>query len=82
MGSGDIQGYIIEKRDVDMRIWMTAAEISGSLTTGTVNGLREDSTYEFRVCAVNKAGQGAPSDPVLLERSKLVILLLLSMHVL
>lgn len=79
-GCGTIERYVIEKRDIDMRIWMTAAQVPGTDTIGTVRSLREDSTYEFRVCAVNRKGQGFPSDSVLLERSKSNFYGILCMH--
>ena len=32
-------------------------------TNYTATNLEQNKPYEFRVCAVNKAGNGAPSDP-------------------
>lgn len=41
---------------------MKGAEVPGDQLSGTVPGLKENSQYEFRVKAVNKAGPGEPSD--------------------
>ena len=57
-----ITSYVIEKRS-KFGIWEKAVEIPGSQTKGTVPGLKEGEEYEFRVIAVNKAGNGDPSDP-------------------
>ena len=55
-----ITGYVIEKRD-DSGRWVKAAEIKGDTPKGKVENLDEGETYEFRVRAVNDAGQSDPS---------------------
>ncbi|KRF85408.1 twitchin isoform X27 [Drosophila virilis] len=61
-GGSPISGYIIEKRDKYSPNWEPCAEIDGDVTSGHVSDLIEGVKYEFRVRAVNKAGQGVPSD--------------------
>lgn len=60
-GGSPITGYIIEKRP-RFGQWEKAVEIPGNQTKGTVPDLVEGQEYEFRVIAVNKGGQGEPSE--------------------
>jgi len=60
-GGGRIDGYLIEKREVGTDDWMPASR--GQLvkcTMANVTHLKEDHDYEFRVIAVNPAGNSAP----------------------
>ena len=57
-----ITAYIIEKKS-RYGIWEKASEVPGSQTQARVPNLTEDEEYEFRIIAVNKAGNGEPSDP-------------------
>lgn len=43
--------------------WVEAAVVPADQTTASIKGLKEGHTYQFRVKAINKAGQSAPSDP-------------------
>ncbi|XP_058812494.1 twitchin isoform X4 [Topomyia yanbarensis] len=61
-GGSPITGYIIEKKDKYSPIWEKALETSSPAATATVGGLVEGNEYQFRVIAVNKAGQSDPSD--------------------
>lgn len=60
-GGAPITAYIIEKKDQSSTKWTKAAEIPGNKTEGTVPDLIEGQKYQFRVRAVNKAGQSKPS---------------------
>ncbi|XP_058467261.1 twitchin isoform X5 [Malaya genurostris] len=61
-GGSPITGYIIEKKDKYSPIWEKALETSTPAATATVGGLVEGNEYQFRIIAVNKAGQSDPSD--------------------
>lgn len=64
-GGSPITGYVIERCDKadDKGLWEKAATVSGRDTKSCkVEDLIENEEYAFRVCAVNKAGKGAPSD--------------------
>ncbi|GAB6028905.1 hypothetical protein CHUAL_004704 [Chamberlinius hualienensis] len=63
-----IDKYLIEKRDIEMRVWVMAAEVNGDETCCVVRNLREDSTYEFRISAINRHGQGQASAVFPLQR--------------
>ncbi|EJW78469.1 hypothetical protein WUBG_10622 [Wuchereria bancrofti] len=43
--------------------WEYAEEVPADQTTTTINHLKEGATYQFRVKAINKAGESTPSDP-------------------
>jgi titin len=59
-GGSDITAYVVEYRKKDASTWSV---FSSSVTSSkaTVTRLSKDTTYEFRVAAVNSAGQGAYS---------------------
>lgn len=61
-GGAAIEKYVIEKK-MENGDWQYAEEVPGEQTTATVNHLKEGTTYQFRVKAINKAGESAPSDP-------------------
>ncbi|MPC46234.1 Twitchin [Portunus trituberculatus] len=62
-GGAYIQGYIVEKRIVGDLAWSRASHAMVKDTTYRVINLTEHQEYEFRVAAVNAAGQGPWSDP-------------------
>lgn len=43
-------------------IWEKALETTSPKPTAIVNGLIEGNEYQFRVIAINNAGQSVPSD--------------------
>ena len=55
--NGIITGYRLEYR-LPLDTTMTAAETAAVVTTATVTGLLPARTYEFRVVAINGAGEG------------------------
>lgn len=62
-GGAPITGYIIEKKERFAATWDVGAEIEGAKPEGKVTGLVKGRVYEFRVKAINKAGEGEPSEP-------------------
>ena len=58
-GGSPITGYIIEKQEPFSTRWTQVDKFTG--TSGTIGGLREGNEYQFRVIAINKAGNGKPS---------------------
>lgn len=61
-GGAPITSYIVEVKDKFGTNWQTGIEVPGDQLSATVPDLKENSQYEFRVRAVNKAGPGEPSD--------------------
>ena len=59
-GGSPITNYILEARDSKSYDWKQVAKLPSSTTRYTVNDLEEGETYDFRVSAVNKVGQGKP----------------------
>lgn len=69
-GGTPITDYIIEHKSSLLFRWAPIPKEATTATEHLVTGLKDKETYEFRVIAVNKAGQGKPSDsckPVLAE---------------
>ncbi|KAK7065507.1 Immunoglobulin like [Halocaridina rubra] len=62
-GGAPISHYIIERKDAFSSKWVKHCETKSDKCEGKVNDLSEGQTYQFRVKAVNKAGQSKPSDP-------------------
>lgn len=62
-GGSPITSYIVEKKDQNSSKWQKAVEIIGNKHEATVPDLIEGQKYQFRVRAVNKAGQSKPSEP-------------------
>lgn len=60
-GGGGIKGYIIEKKDVNTDKWVRVNQKPTSATIFNVPNLIEDREYEFRIFAVNEAGESRPS---------------------
>ncbi|XP_077902485.1 immunoglobulin superfamily member 22 isoform X3 [Ictidomys tridecemlineatus] len=62
-GGAPVLGYIVERRKKGSNLWVPVNKDPVQGTKYTVDGLLEDTEYEFRVIAVNKAGPGQPSMP-------------------
>lgn len=60
-GGRPVTGYIIEKREKGSPDWFKVNNYPSPDTKFTVPNLKEGTTYEFRVMAVNDAGPGKPS---------------------
>ncbi len=61
-GGSPITSYIVEKKDKYSSKWSKAAEFAGAKCEGRVKDLTENTVYQFRVRAVNKAGPSKPSE--------------------
>lgn len=61
-GGTPITGYIIEKKDKYSTMWEKALETDTAVPSAKVPGLIEGNEYQFRVIALNKAGQSEPSE--------------------
>ncbi|CAG2053028.1 unnamed protein product, partial [Timema podura] len=61
-GGSPIIGYIIEKKDKYSMMWEKTVETNVGTPQAVVHGLIEGNEYQFRVIAVNKAGQSEPGD--------------------
>lgn len=61
-GGAPITGYVIEYKEKFAKDWVKGIEVPADQLKGTCPKLKENSTYEFRVRAINKAGPGEPSD--------------------
>lgn len=59
-GGQELQGYVIEKMDVDTGRWVPAGEVGPNENAFTVDGLTPKKKYKFRVKAKNKDGESPP----------------------
>ena len=61
-GGSEVFNYVIEYRAEGAFKWRRATEDTIASTSYTLKGLEENTVYEFRVSAENKAGVGPSSD--------------------
>ncbi|VDQ00138.1 unnamed protein product [Trichobilharzia regenti] len=74
-GGGRIRGYIVEKREVGATNWSRCTPNPVLTLSHNIPNLIEDKTYEFRVMAVNDAGESEPAmidQPVCVKDPKAV----------
>ncbi|XP_030637314.1 myomesin-3 [Chanos chanos] len=67
-GASQVQGYFIERCEIGVGEWVRCNNTIQKICQYPVTALKENTFYQFRVCAVNQAGIGRPSkatDPVL-----------------
>lgn len=62
-GGSPITGYIVQKKEKGSPYWVNAVHVPAGQNSTTVPDLTEGQEYEFRVIAVNNAGQSEPSEP-------------------
>ena len=62
-GGSPITHYIVERKEPTSTRWIKAHKDDVKELTLKVEGLMEGKEYEFRVAAVNDAGQGPFSEP-------------------
>ncbi|NCY03712.1 MAG: fibronectin type III domain-containing protein, partial [Planctomycetia bacterium] len=63
-GGAAITDYVVEYKTTAAAVWTTFNDGVSSLTTATVTGLSNGTSYLFRVSAKNVAGTGAASEQV------------------
>lgn len=62
-GGSPLTEYIIQKKEKGSPYWVNALHSPARTTKATVPDLTEGQEYEFRIVAVNRAGQSEPSEP-------------------
>jgi len=60
-GGGRIIGYFVEKKDANSDNWSRINQTPTPATIFNVPNLIEDREYDFRVFAVNEAGESKPA---------------------
>ena len=60
-GGAAITDYIIQYKETGAIAWTTFVDGTGTGTTTTVTGLTNGTEYEFRIAAVNAAGNSSPT---------------------
>ncbi|KAJ8416942.1 hypothetical protein AAFF_G00328200 [Aldrovandia affinis] len=61
-GGSDVDGYYLEKREKKSLSWFKVIKSSIRDSRQKVSNLTEGNEYQYRVCAINKAGEGQYSD--------------------
>ena len=60
-GGGHILGYYIEKKDSNSDSWVRVNGVPSPAAIFNVSNLIEEREYDFRVIAVNEAGESKPA---------------------
>ncbi|KAI6227724.1 hypothetical protein M3Y99_01223100 [Aphelenchoides fujianensis] len=66
-GGSIITGYIVEKKDVNRRVFQRVGQVSGHKNNLFVEELDMETNYQFRVAAFNRFGIGEYSDTVVVS---------------
>lgn len=61
-GGSMVTGYYLERRDKKSLRWVKVYKDPISDTKAKVHHLTEGNEYQYRVCAINKAGEGPYTD--------------------
>lgn len=61
-GGSQVTGYYLERRDKKSLRWIKVLKDPINNNTTTIFNLTEGNEYQYRVCAINKAGEGPFSD--------------------
>ena len=65
--NGDITGYSVQYGVVGSGSTQTMSVSGGSVTEATISSLMSSTTYSIQVAAVNSAGIGVYSDPLIVQ---------------
>lgn len=60
--STEVQCFYFGRFTIYFELFVQAAEVQGNVCQGTVPKLEEGNQYQFRIRALNKAGQSEPSE--------------------
>lgn len=63
-GGSQITGYLVEKKDINRRVFQRVGQVSGHKRDIFVEDLDYETTYVFRIAAINRFGIGEFSDTV------------------
>lgn len=61
-GGSKVTGYYVQRRDKKNLRWIKIYKDPICDTTAKVHHLTEGNEYQYRVCAINRAGEGPFSD--------------------
>lgn len=61
-GGSTVTGYYLERRDKKSLRWIRIYKDPVTVTKQTIYHLIEGNEYQYRVCAINKAGEGPFSE--------------------
>ncbi|ESO03551.1 hypothetical protein HELRODRAFT_191869 [Helobdella robusta] len=61
-GGGKLLGYFVEKKESTSENWVRVNQVPNPANVFNVSGLIEDREYDFRIFAVNEAGESKPAE--------------------
>ena len=59
-GGSPLTGYIIEMKEANRQYWSVVNKVAASITSYSIQELRQNAEYDFRITAVNKIGHSDP----------------------